>query len=238
MYSAVLLYVLWFASNAVMSDLVENFWFKGNNWRFNFPQSNLVYPRNIIVCTFSNCRSVFTFKVFLVVLLEVAAFNMTLIWEGNTLMSMLVIRFLTDFSCWIYPIGMKIAADYYFNKALEIAWFLGRRLGNWHSLPTFAKSFTVWLPWKYVLMHLYTSYFWWRRHFFSSWWSLSKTKSGINTKALLLYLKQKLRSAALGYLDICGTVYFWTFTPLLFKPFLPHLKLTFPFYLLIIGLAD
>jgi hypothetical protein len=51
----------------------------------------------------------------------------------------------------IYPIGMKIAADYYSIRPWKIAWFLGRRLGNWHSLPTLLKSFTV-FPWKYVLL--------------------------------------------------------------------------------------
>jgi MFS family permease len=47
-----------------------------------------------------------------------ALFNAGLIWEGNSLTTMLSIRFLTGFFlAGIYPVGMKIAADY-FNKGL------------------------------------------------------------------------------------------------------------------------
>jgi hypothetical protein len=43
---------------------------------------------------------------------------------------------LTGFLAGIYPIGMKIAADY-FNKGLGNPWFFGRRLGIELPFPHF-----------------------------------------------------------------------------------------------------
>jgi hypothetical protein len=80
-----------------MSDLVEIFGLKEATigvaslspiW---FILGTLLYALLAIADRFSPS------KVFLVSALLGAAFNMTLIWEGNTLMSMLVIRFLTGF---------------------------------------------------------------------------------------------------------------------------------------------
>ncbi|GAA0753075.1 hypothetical protein GCM10009433_04740 [Psychroflexus lacisalsi] len=43
-----------------------------------------------------------------------AGFNLAIVWEDNTMSSLLVFRFLTGFFlAGIYPVGMKIAADYY-----------------------------------------------------------------------------------------------------------------------------
>ncbi len=56
--------------------------------------------------------------VFLVSALIGASTNLGIIWQGNTLTSLLIFRFLTGFFlAGIYPVGMKIAADY-FDKEL------------------------------------------------------------------------------------------------------------------------
>jgi MFS family permease len=53
-------------------------------------------------------------KVFLVSALLGSLFNLGVIWEANHLLSLLSLRFFTGFFlAGIYPVGMKIAADYY-----------------------------------------------------------------------------------------------------------------------------
>jgi MFS family permease len=53
-------------------------------------------------------------KVFFICALLGAVFNLGLIWEGNNINSLLLWRFLTGFSlAGIYPVGMKIASDYF-----------------------------------------------------------------------------------------------------------------------------
>ena len=110
---------LWFASNSVMSDLVINFGLTANAIsnltsavQFGFILGTLVFAVLAIADRLSPS------KVFLISALFGALFNAGLIWEGNNLTMMLSIRFLTGFFlAGIYPVGMKIAADY-FNKGL------------------------------------------------------------------------------------------------------------------------
>lgn len=62
-------------------------------------------------------------KVFFICSILGALFNLGALFEENQLLSMIIFRFLTGFSlAGIYPVGMKIASDY-FNKGL------GRSLG-------------------------------------------------------------------------------------------------------------
>jgi MFS family permease len=216
---------LWFASNAVMSDLVENFGLKEtaigdltSSVQFGFILGTLLYALLAIADRFSPS------KVFLVSALLGAAFNMTLIWEGNTLMSMLVIRFLTGFFlAGIYPIGMKIAADY-FNKGLgKSLGFLVGALVIGTAFPHLLKSFTVWLPWKYVLLctSILATFGGVVMLLLVPDGPYRKQSQGINTKALFtLFKNKKLRSAALGYFGHMWELYtFWAFTPLLLQTF-------------------
>jgi MFS family permease len=59
--------------------------------------------------------------VFLSCALLGATLNLAILWQGNTLTSLLFIRFLVGFFlAGIYPVGMKIAADY-FKKGLGLS---------------------------------------------------------------------------------------------------------------------
>jgi hypothetical protein len=82
-----------------------------------------------------------------------------MIWNGNTLPSMLVIRFLTGFFL-LESRRMKIAADYYDKDSVKSLGFFDRCLSNWNRFSSFIESFSDWLSLEICsTVHLCTSYF-------------------------------------------------------------------------------
>ena len=92
-------------------------------------------------------------KVFLCCAILGAIFNLGTIWEGNSLGSILTFRFFTGFFlAGIYPVGMKIAADY-FEKGLgkSLGYLVGALVVG-TAFPHLLKDMTTAFPWKYVLI--------------------------------------------------------------------------------------
>lgn len=91
-------------------------------------------------------------RVFLISALLGAVCNLGALLEDNSLYSLLAIRFLTGFFlAGIYPVGMKIAADY-FDKGLgrSLGYLVGALvLGT--AFPHLLKGLTDEVPWGYVL---------------------------------------------------------------------------------------
>ncbi|MEZ7497505.1 MFS transporter [Flavobacterium sp. Arc3] len=216
---------LWFASNAVMSDLVINFGLQEtaighltSAVQFGFILGTLVFAVLAIADRFSPS------KVFLISALLGALCNAGLIWEGNTFTTMLSIRFLTGFFlAGIYPVGMKIAADY-FNKGLgKSLGFLVGALVIGTAFPHLLKGLTNAFPWKLVIITT------------SSLAVLGglmiallvpdgpyrKQSQGVNLSAFFgIFRNQNLRSAAFGYFGHMWELYaFWAFTPLLLQTY-------------------
>ena len=216
---------LWFASNSVMSDLVINFGLTANAIsnltsavQFGFILGTLVFAVLAIADRFSPSR------VFLISALFGALFNAGLIWEGNNLTTILSIRFLTGFFlAGIYPVGMKIAADY-FNKGLgKSLGFLVGALVLGTAFPHLLKGITAVFPWKLVILTT------------SSLAALGglmmvllvpngpyrKQSQGINLSAFFgIFRNQNLRSAAFGYFGHMWELYaFWAFTPLMLQTY-------------------
>lgn len=76
-------------------------------------------------------------------------------WEGNAATSLLLLRFMTGFSlAGIYPVGMKIASDYYRKGLGTSLGFLVGALVLGTAFPHLLKSLTGSgdLPWKLVLV--------------------------------------------------------------------------------------
>jgi len=216
---------LWFASNAVMSDLVINFGLTESAIghltsavQFGFILGTLVFAVLAIADRFSPS------KVFLISALLGAVCNLGILWEGNTLTTMLSIRFLTGFFlAGIYPVGMKIAADY-FDKGLgKSLGFLVGALVIGTAFPHLLKGLTNVFPWKLVIITT------------SSLAVLGglmisllvpdgpyrKQSQGINLSAFFgIFRNQNLRSAAFGYFGHMWELYaFWAFTPLMLKTY-------------------
>ncbi|UII21509.1 MFS transporter [Fulvivirga ligni] len=145
---------VWFAGNAVMDELVHNFGLQPDALgyltsavQFGFIIGTLLFAILSIADRFSPS------KVFFACALLAALCNAGMVWSGNQLGSLLVIRFLTGFFlAGIYPVGMKIAADY-FQKGLDKSLgFLVGALVLGTAFPHLLKNMQSLFPWKTVIV--------------------------------------------------------------------------------------
>lgn len=106
---------LWFATNGVIGPLASHFNLAADALghltsfvQFGFIAGTLLFALFTLADRFAPSR------VFMVCALLGAGLNAATLWGGNTLGSLLAWRFLTGFFlAGIYPVGMKIASDYY-----------------------------------------------------------------------------------------------------------------------------
>ena len=145
---------LWFAGNGVINDLVINFDLKVSALghltsavQFGFIIGTLIFAILTIADRFSPS------KVFLISALLGSLFNLGVIWEANSLISLLSLRFFTGFFlAGIYPVGMKIAADYYEKGLGKSLGFLVGALVVGTAFPHLLKEMTDTYQWKSVLI--------------------------------------------------------------------------------------
>ena len=239
---------LWFAGNGVMKDLVEAFNLEisavghlTSAVQFGFILGTLIFALLTIADRFSPS------KVFFVCAIIGSFFNLTTILDNQTIYSLITIRFCTGFFlAGIYPVGMKIAADYY-DKGLGLS--LGYLVGALvigTAFPHFLKVFDTDVSWQYLLVFI----------------SIIAAVGGI---LMVLFVpngpyrkvSQKLqlgawsencknknfRSAAFGYFGHMWELYaFWAFVPLMLSTFLsknPSLSFNVPLWsFLIIAIGD
>lgn len=144
---------LWFATNAVMAGLSEDLGIAANNMgnltsavQFGFITGTLLFALTNIADRYSPS------KVFFWCAIIGATINLALTLSFNDLGSLLLIRFFVGLLlAGIYPVGMKIAADY-FNKGLGTALgFLVGALVLGTALPHFIKVVTTGLDWQLVI---------------------------------------------------------------------------------------
>ncbi len=212
---------LWFAGNGVMGDLVANFELQSNALghltsavQFGFITGTLLFAIFTLTDRYSPS------KVFLVSALLEALCNAGVIWQGNTLGTILGLRFLTGFFlAGIYPVGMKIAADY-FDKGLgKSLSYLVAALVVGTALPHLLKGFTTIFSWQSVLLTT----------------SILAVLGGILIATLVpngpyrkssphldftacftIFKKPNFRAAAFGYFGHMWELYsFWAFVPVM-----------------------
>ena len=147
---------LWFAGNGVMDDLLQT---------FNLDLSALGHLTSAVQFGFITGTLVFAFlniadrfspsKVFFYSAVIGAFVNLGMIWEENNLVSLLLLRFFVGVSlAGIYPVGMKIASDYYQKGLGTSLGFLVGALVLGTAFPHLLKTFTGpgHLPWRMVLI--------------------------------------------------------------------------------------
>ena len=145
---------LWFAGNGVMGDLVTNFNLNESALghltsavQFGFISGTLVVAILTIADRFSPS------KVFFVSALLGAICNISMVGEFNNLSSLLLFRFLTGFFlAGIYPVGMKIAADYYDKGLGKSLGFLVGALVLGTAFPHLLNDVFENISWTYVLI--------------------------------------------------------------------------------------
>ena len=185
-------------------------------------------------------------KVFFICALFGALFNLGIVWEGNSLFSILLLRFLTGFFlAGIYPVGMKIAADYYEKGLGKSLGFLVGALALGTAFPHLAKEISHNFAWQSVL--ILTSLL----ALIGGLLMFLKVPDGpfrkqgttIDFSAFFgVFRNSNFRSAALGYFGHMWELYaFWAFVPIILKTYSiqhPAVELDIPLLsFLIIGVG-
>ena len=145
---------LWFAGNGVINDLVLNFSLNESALghltsavQFGFIIGTLTFAILTISDRFSPS------KVFLISAFLGALFNLGILWESNSLITLLLLRFFTGFFlAGIYPVGMKIATDYFKNGLGKSLGFLVGALVIGTAFPHLLNGLSETFNWKTVLI--------------------------------------------------------------------------------------
>lgn len=219
---------LWFAGNGVMNDLVTTFNLDSNALghltsfvQFGFISGTLVFALLSIADRYSPS------KVFLFSAIIASFFNALVLWSGNSIYSLLVFRFATGFFlAGIYPVGMKIAADYYEKGLGKSLGYLVGALVLGTAFPHLLKAYSAELPWQFVLITT------------SSLAVLGglliavfvpdgpyrKMSKKLDLKAIFKVFENKqFRSAAFGYFGHMWELYaLWAFVPVILKTYLSY----------------
>ena len=205
---------LWFAGNAVLVDLPEvSTGFAGITTivQFGFIAGTLIFSLLTIA---DRIRPA---VVFFISSLIASASNLLIIWLGDDLTLLFMLRFITGFFlAGIYPVGMKIAADCFPGKLGNALGFLVGALVLGTAFPHIVRNFTEGLNWKNVLWCT----------------SLLATAGGILillftpsykngfpakpdlTTAFRVFRLPQLRAAAFGYFGHMWELYtFWAYVP-------------------------
>ncbi len=212
---------LWFSTNGVLADLLSF---------FQLPENALGHLTSAVQFGFicgAFFFAVFTLAdrfspsiVFVISAVLGALLNLGVIWENNTLWSLLLLRFGTGFClAGIYPIGIKIAADYYDEGLGKSLGYLVGALVLGTAFPHLLVTFEQVLPWKTTIgitsavaliggLLLY---------FFVPNGPYRKPSTAFNFKAIFQVFKHRsFRQAAIGYFGHMWELYaFWAFVPAL-----------------------
>lgn len=228
---------LWFAGNGVMHDLVTNFHLEESALghltsavQFGFISGTLLFALLTIADRFSPS------KVFLISAFLGALFNAGVIWHGNNLVSLLTLRYFTGFFlAGIYPVGMKIAADYYKKGLGKSLGFLVGALVLGTAFPHLLKGLTATLPWKLVLISTTCLAITGGLLMFILVPNGPNRKPGqkLDFSAFFkVFNNRDFRSAAFGYFGHMWELYaFWAFVPVILTTYntsFPETKLNIP----------
>ncbi len=149
-----------------------------------------------------------------------AATNVAVLWLANDASSLFILRFLTGFFiAGIYPVGMKIAADWFEKGLGKALGFLLGALVLGTAFPHLLKNNDFHLPWKSVLY--FTSLFAFTGGLimllFVGDGPHRKKSGGFKWNAIAIIFKSKqLRQASLGYFGHMWELYtFWGFIPVI-----------------------
>ena len=212
---------LWFAGNGVMTDLVKTFHLTDDATghltsvvQLGFIVGSLLFALLTIADRFSPS------KVFFVSAIIASVFNLATIYEENTFSSLLTFRFFTGFFlAGIYPVGMKIAADYFKEGLGKSLGFLVGALVLGTAFPHFLRGINDGLPWRIVL--IFTSCLATlggiMMILFVPNGPYCKPSQKIYLSSVFNIFKNKpFRTAAFGYFGHMWELYtFWAFVPIL-----------------------
>ena len=210
---------IWFAGNSVIVNLIQNFNLAPNALghltaavQFGFITGTLLFAIFSVADRFAPS------KVFFSCAILGALFNLGMLFPQNSLLSFLVFRFLTGiFLAGIYPVGMKIAADYFEQGLGKSLGYMVGALVLGTAFPYLLKGFTGGIDWRMIAY--FTSFIavlgGWLLFTFVPNGPFRKTGQKINPKAWIeVFKKPEFKSAAFGYFGHMWELYaFWAFVP-------------------------
>lgn len=228
---------LWFAGNGVIGDIVKDLQpgsqFLGNltsGVQFGFICGTLVFALLSIADRFPPSSVFFFSSIF------AGLFNLGITIPGIQVPEVLLFRFLTGFFlAGIYPVGMKIASDYFQSGLGKSLGFLVGALVLGTALPHLLKNFTLHLPWKYVLYTTTTLSFLGGVSIFLLVPNGPFRKHGqkLQLNSFLSGFKiPSFRAFSFGYFGHMWELYtFWAFVPVMltsYKSMYPHKEMNIP----------
>ncbi|HEY0680309.1 MAG TPA: MFS transporter [Chitinophagaceae bacterium] len=217
---------LWFAGNAILPDLQRHMHLDSHAIsqittavQIGFITGTLFFALLSIADRFSSATVFFASTC-------LAAFaNVALVWIASDVFDVLILRFATGFFlAGIYPVGMKIAADWYEKGLGKALGYLVGALVLGTSFPHLLKGSELQLPWERVL--LFTSLFAFMGGLlvkvFIGDGPYRKRGSGFHPRAMIhVFRSASFRAAAFGYFGHMWELYtFWAFLPLLLQMYI------------------
>lgn len=212
---------LWFAGNGVIDQLISEFELSSNaighmtsGVQFGFIIGTLTFAIFTIVDRFSPST------VFFICALCGALANVGLTWDDGNFSTMLLSRFMTGFFlAGIYPVGMKIATDYFKHTLGKSLGFLVGALVLGTALPHLFQGLLSSISWKVVLyatsfLSVFGGFL---IYLFVPNGPFRSPSQKLNLSACYTVFKNKnYRAAAFGYFGHMWELYaFWTFVPLI-----------------------
>lgn len=212
---------LWFAGNGVLPELQETFGLSNaflgsitSAVQFGFIVGTLLFALLSIPDRFSPSKVFFTSG------LLAALFNLGMLWNDNTMWGILAFRFFTGFFlAGIYPVGMKIAADYYQKGLGKSLGYLVGALVIGTASPHLLNHVIGTFRWQIVLITISGL------AFLGGLLMLVFVPNGPYRKpsqklrlrnVVRVFKAPRLRSAAFGYFGHMWELYtFWAFVPVL-----------------------
>ncbi|WP_372752669.1 MFS transporter [Mariniflexile sp.] len=212
---------LWFAGNGIIQDLVQTFNLEPSAIghltsavQLGFIMGTFLFALLTITDRFSPS------KVFCISAVIAAVFNLGMILKNNNLLLLITFRFFTGFFlAGIYPVGMKIAADYYEKGLGKSLGYLVGALVVGTALPHLLNGFNGVFAWEMVVyitsgLAVFGGLI---MFFFVPDGPYRKPADGLDFSIVYkVFSEKKFRAAAIGYFGHMWELYaFWAFTPLL-----------------------
>jgi len=212
---------LWFVGNAVLPELKQSLGL--SQYAVSQVTSSVMFgfiAGTLVFAFFSLSDRYSPVKLFFISSLLGAVTNVSVAWLAKDATSLFALRFLTGFFiAGIYPVGMKIAADWYEKGLGKALGFLLGALIVGTAFPHLLKNRDFELPWKSVLY--YTSLFavvgGILMLVFVGDGPFRKKSGGFQWNAFKeIFSSKKWRQAAFGYFGHMWELYtFWGFLPVM-----------------------
>ncbi|MFN3487736.1 MAG: MFS transporter [Emticicia sp.] len=215
---------LWLSGNAVSTQIEAELGVKLGGWLTSAVQLGFILG-TLFNAVFAVPERVLSSRLFLFSAVFGALANISITFFPLDVPAVLVSRLFTGlFLAGIYPIGMKISADWYGKDLGRAMGYLVGALVLGKSFPYLLKGISFELPWKEFLflismVSLIGGVLLW---VLLPDKALPSQRSKFSIKALFLLFKMpQLRAAAFGYFGHMWELYaFWAFLPVIWKIYL------------------